>query len=167
MIILFVTLFSYHEPILCYRVISGYYKSRPSLITYILINFPNMFYIFHVSILDFDVKKNNLLLWFLAIDPTVCFKCFFKYVFVLLWSCDHCKFHYSATGTNCFHSICIVRCEVMNARLMRVLEKTASKGKTFTTKHVTRREVPILVKTSPVEQPNYNIMAVHLHVLSD
>lgn len=55
----------------------------------------------------------------------------------------------------------------MNARLMRVLEKTASKGKTFTTKHVTRREVPILVKTSPVEQPNYNIMAVHLHVLSD
>lgn len=27
---------------------------RHSLITYILINFPNMFYIFYVSILDFD-----------------------------------------------------------------------------------------------------------------
>lgn len=30
---------------------------RHSFITYILINFPNMFYIFYVSILDFDVKK--------------------------------------------------------------------------------------------------------------
>lgn len=69
MIILFVTLFSYHEPILCYRVISGYYKSRPSLITYILINFPNMFYIFYVSILDFDVKKIICYCDFLQLIP--------------------------------------------------------------------------------------------------
>lgn len=77
MIILFVTLFSYHEPILCYRVISGYYKSRPSLITYILINFPNMFYIFHVSILDFDVKKIICHCDFLQLIPHSLFQMFF------------------------------------------------------------------------------------------
>lgn len=77
MIILFVTLFSYHEPILCYRVIFGYYKSRPSLITYILINFPNMFYIFHVSILDFDVKKIICYCDFLQLIPHSLFQMFF------------------------------------------------------------------------------------------
>lgn len=82
-----------------------------------------MFYIFYVLILDFDVKKNNnLLLWFFVIDFIVCFKCFFKYVFVLLWSCDYCKFYYFVIGINCFYLICIVWCEVMNVRLMCVLE---------------------------------------------
>lgn len=129
MIILFVTLFSYHEPILCYRVISGYYKSRPSLITYILINFPNMFYIFHVSILDFDVKKNNLLLWFLAIDPTqsvsnvffnmysFCYEAVITVNFIILQLVQNASIQYASFGAKLWMQDW---CACWNKQLLRV-----------------------------------------------